>query len=158
MKDESMTYKEICIVNTIIKYCKDRDIALDIHKLQKLLFFLCGYYKFIYGEWLLEGDFQAWPGGPVYPKAYFKVRAEFNNNYIVDRLLGDGGYDSELYKQEAFMTVMGIYTKHNDWSLSQVTHQPDTPWSNTIKEKGIGEFIDRESIFVFIKNLIDKNK
>lgn len=110
-------------------------------KVQKMLFFLHGWYLAIVGDALIDGGFEKWPYGPVSRDVYDSLK-QYGSQPVSDYL-----YDWDPVKQDvtAFFvnveamprfeavleTVWKKYSPLTGAQLSTLTHMPNTPWSLT---------------------------
>lgn len=110
-------------------------------KVQKMLYFLHGWYLAIAGESLIDGGFEKWQYGPVSPSVYESLkgyRGQPVNDYIKD-------WDSEKNAESIFFVnvkskpqfveiLEAVWEKYSPLTaaqLSTLTHLRDTPWSLT---------------------------
>lgn len=67
-------YESMDVANYIINKCKEKDYNINNLKLQKLLYYANMYQLKKNGSALIEGSFEKWKFGPVFPKVYFAFR------------------------------------------------------------------------------------
>lgn len=102
-------------------------------KLQKLVYIAHGWNLAINREPLVAGRIEAWDGGPVMRLIWNHLR-DFGYN-VAGHLFG--GTSSEPYSAELsdgerniISHVWGKYGQYSGIELSEMTHEPGTPWSN----------------------------
>lgn len=69
MNTGKYNYKTIC--NYIIGYCQVNDNAITNLQLQKILYYVQGYFLKNYGYPAFDAEIEAWQYGPVVPEAYY---------------------------------------------------------------------------------------
>lgn len=121
-------------------------------KVQKLLYFLHGWYLAIAGEPLIDGGFEKWPYGPVSRDVYDSLKgygAQPVSDYLYDwdpvKMDVTAFFvNSEAMPRfdEVLEAVWKKYSPLTGAQLSTLTHMPDTPWSLT----GAREVIDDDLI------------
>ncbi|MCL6264380.1 type II toxin-antitoxin system antitoxin SocA domain-containing protein [Craterilacuibacter sp. RT1T] len=130
-----MAYKARHVANSLIYKAKNEGSQLTHMKLQKLLFFLNGWNLAVYGRELFDESFEAWPYGPVIENIYheFKGYGKSPISYAPEpsdenthRALMVRFSDSDFWK--LLDVVWGKYSPYSALQLSDMTHQPDTPW------------------------------
>ncbi len=156
-------YKEVSMdtlatANIIIRHFIDRQDHIRNMKLQKLLYFSCGWYSAYHDDWLINDDFYAWPYGPVCPRVYHEL-STLGSHCIEDEIKTEGTINSKEHEKEynIINQVIEKYGVHSDWELSDITHKASTPWSKTITEHHIGAKIEQSEIRNHYKSLIPKN-
>lgn len=142
------------IANYFIKKSLDSGTPVTPMKLLKLVYIAHGYYLAITGDDLINEAVQAWKFGPVIPSVYHKFKIYGN-----DRVTATVDYDTPAWSTSPFEKgsqvsdlsilpvnakllldkIWDIYGKMDGIQLSNLTHQPDTPWDQIWKlygEKG----------------------
>ena len=122
---------------------EDQCATITPMKLQKLVYCLHGWYLAITGKSAIDGDFEAWPYGPVEEDMYHLFKAYRNKPITTYSHTWHGD------EQKAFVValngnkefydilnfVAGRYMPFSATQLSAMTHKPGTPWSVT-RDKG----------------------
>jgi uncharacterized phage-associated protein len=118
-------------------------------QLQKLSYFAHGWNLAVNGEPLVAGGFQAWDYGPVSPSLYDHTRY-FGSNPIprvitqkdADRLSFFLNKNEDLPPYRASLSaneidvIDRVFARYGDkdaFTLSELTHQPGTPWHQCYK-------------------------
>ena len=113
-------------------------------KVQKLAYIAHGWNWAINGQPLIAEDAKAWPYGPVYPTLYEHTKY-FGREPIrrpitpddneVARFFGDGRQTTKPYaaalSAEERAVIEHVWKRYGSLSairLSELTHQPNTPW------------------------------
>lgn len=108
-------------------------------KLQKLVYCLHGWHLAITGKPAIDGQFEAWPYGPVEEDLYHLFKPYRNKPISAYAPSWDGDEkkayvvaqngNDEFYDILNF--VAGRYMPFSATQLSAMTHKPGTPWSIT---------------------------
>lgn len=98
-------------------------------KLQKILYYLQGYYLAIFNESLYEDEIEAWKYGPVVYEEYHTYKAYGNNSIIVPE--HDNSFDYLTKGQKNFINkVYGYFRQFSPIKLMELTHE-ESPWLDT---------------------------
>ena len=157
------------IVNYIINKALEDGVDITHLKLQKLLYFLNGYYIAVTGRPLIDNTFEAWDYGPVVPAIYHELKKYGNSpitSFINNITYADDGTivepapiptDDEVLNK-IFDFVWNNYGKYSALKLSAITHKEGTPWDKTRKNNpGIKDAdIPFEDIESYFKRLIKR--
>ena len=144
--------KTASTVNTLLYLCSRKDINVKHLELHKLLYLSCGYYYAEHNEWLIGSGFDAYPYGPVNKAIYHAYKDTHKNiNYYLNPS------DEFQCGEEQFIinNVLKKYGKYKDLRLAQVTQGKDTPWFETVQNKGFYKNIDKVLIKKYFKKIID---
>lgn len=74
-------YKAIETACAIVNYANDKNRPISNLKLQKVLYFVQGYYLQMMGHEFFRDEIEAWPYGPVVPNVYEQFQ-QFGANFI----------------------------------------------------------------------------
>lgn len=170
-----MSYDAKAIANYFLELAKMKKEAMDLMKLQKLIYFAHGFYLAIKKEPLLDEQIEAWQYGPVIPSIYHEFK-EFGNRPITRPATEFDATQFCFYAYplptdnltkrllEKVWEVYGVYT---GIQLANMTHLPGSPWDKIYKKynhnipKGtdIPEDIIKEYFYPFLqKNLANAGK
>lgn len=124
------------IANEFIRHNGGR---MDQMRLQKLVYMAQGWNLAINEQPLVDADFEAWDGGPVARRIWNHIR-DFGfsrRNDLLERAPGEP-YQADLLpaEREVIEQVWRKYRKFSGRQLSDMTHEPGTPWSNTYFGRG----------------------
>lgn len=114
-------------------------------KLQKLLYYMQGYYLAYFGDPLFEEEIRAWQYGPVVPVVYDTYK-QYGSGAIV---LADGEKVIEFKKEEEEFLFDEVYEAYSQFSavrLMNMTHDEE-PWKKT----KINDTISRKALKSFFK-------
>jgi len=136
---------------TLVK--QDEGDTLSNLKLQKLLYYIQGYYIAFFDKPIFDDEIEAWDLGPVVSDVYSNFK-EFGNKCIsTDNLK----FDISMLTEEDRNFVNKIFSIYNDYSASSLvdmTHQED-PWKNVYK-KYENNKITKDSLKKFFSDRIEK--
>lgn len=162
-----MPYSAKAVANAIIQKAWASKQDISPLKLQKLLYYACGYYVAAYDKPLIDRTFEAWDYGPVVPSIYREFK-QFGNgpiralaadmtppsfaNLPVPPPQNDGAFDSLLE------FVWSTFGKYSAVQLSEMTHAVGSPWYITRqKNPGIKDAdIDRQALAEHFRPFITK--
>lgn len=160
IKHNAMTFPDTYKFNSVdvAKYiagkANERNIVINITKIQKLLYIVYGIYLRVYKERLTDEHPQAWPYGPVFPTTRDKlvktclqsIKSSDTPEYLRN--------DAKLNKTIDFtLDNFGIF---NAGQLTEWSHRNGTPWFFTTKQDDFkwGNRISDDLIFDFFERLI----
>jgi uncharacterized phage-associated protein len=118
-------------------------------KLQKIVYFLHGWYLAITGQKLIDEGFARWQYGPVIPSLYRELK-KYGSSPIDDYIKQ---YDPASASFVPFFVntsalprfndileqVWAKYSGYNAIQLSSMTHLPGTPWAITLPNEDIDD-------------------
>lgn len=125
------------IANTVLDCADELGVPITNLSLQKLLYFIHGWFFSIYNHPLIKNKFEAWQYGPVQRVIYdqFKfakdqkiagVRATF-----INPLTGEDEYREPKIDPEHKIIITSILDKYSHYSASALvneSHAEDGPW------------------------------
>jgi uncharacterized phage-associated protein len=132
-----MSYSVIDIANKVVANTDiNQGETISNLKLQKMLYYLQGFFIAVFDKKLFEESIEAWQYGPVVREAYFHYK-DFGQTAIV---LNDDIEIIELLPQEneLFEEVMQEYGQFSAIKLMNMTHE-ELPWKKTFNENPQGE-------------------
>ena len=132
-----MSYPVIDIANKIIANTDiNQGETISNLKLQKMLYYLQGFFIAVFDKKLFEEPIEAWQYGPVVRDAYFHFK-DFGPSSIllnVDEKI----IDLPQNEAELFREVMEEYGQFSAIKLMNMTHE-ELPWKRTFNENPQGE-------------------
>lgn len=140
-----MPYSAAKIANRMLRRAHDRGEELSPLKLLKLVYIAHGWSFPFTGEPLLSEPAQAWQYGPVVPSLYHAIsrfRANPVEGYVPDT-------DPQELSAQAATLVDNVYDTYSPYSavqLSNMTHMPNTPWSEAWNAQGRNAIIPNDRI------------
>lgn len=104
-------------------------------KLQKILYYLQGYYLAIYDEPLFEDEIEAWKYGPVVNDVYHSYKVYGDNSIIIPDF--DFNFDYINNAQKQFINkVYSYFRQFSAIKLMELTHS-EFPWISTFGREAI---------------------
>ncbi len=122
-------------------------------QLQKLVYLAHGWNLGVTGTPLVDEGIEAWKYGPVIPSLFHTFK-QFGGSAITklayEPIPFDSGEsfpeldlefdapflpDGDKTPAELIDWIWSEYGSQSGWQLSMLTHQPNTPWSETIKSQ-----------------------
>lgn len=142
-----MPYETAAIANYILDRTWPTKQAISPMKLQKLVYFSHGWHLAIVGLPLINEFVEAWQFGPVVPSLYHEFK-EFGNTSITRRakaMTFDGSRVSftepvlpatpDVERSRDIMDrVLTQYAPLSAIRLSDITHEPNSPWEQIRKK------------------------
>lgn len=132
-------YKTRHVTNSLLLKAREKKIPdLSPLKLQKLLYFLNGWYLAQTGHALIGDRFQAWTYGPVVESLYHELKSwgsDSIQNFISEfdpEARAEKAYKVNSSDQKFWNLVDQILEKYGHFSaleLSSLSHAKDSPWS-----------------------------
>lgn len=121
--------KGLYIANTILEYFFDIDEYIRPMKLQKLLYYVAGFYYKETNTYYPDENFYKWDYGPVIQEVY-KGFAHYKKDYIEDYYYQDEESKKKIYivssQNQEFYEIMNevldFYGDYDDIELSDMTH------------------------------------
>ncbi len=160
------------IANAFIRLARKEGRTLTNMQLQKLPYIAHGWGLVIVGGNLLDDVPQAWPYGPVYPRLYESLR-RYGSGKVTDLIHQDDAspfceseqdrgdiVEAALTPEETKLvqTVWDAYKGYTGQRLSALTHQPDSPWTITTRDKQAYAEIDNELIREHFQKLAERRR
>ena len=162
---EEKGYSAIAVANEFLDIAEKESKWITPLKLQKLVYIAHGWCLGLLDKPLIDESIEAWEFGPVVPSVYHKFKS-FGNKPITEK-----GYINEYMglkkntpridvndkTMKLFMDkVWEVYGKYDAWSLSSLTHQPDTPWHLANSQHNY--FIHDDIIKSYYEKLAEENE
>lgn len=119
-------------------------------KLQKLLYYMQGYFIAIFKDKLFEDEIEAWQYGPVVREIY----NHFKENGASSITLEDDAVIAELSRDEEhlFNEVLQEYGQYSAIKLMNMTHD-ESPWIKTFNDDPQG-IISADLLYEYFKTQI----
>jgi len=165
-----MPFSAKAVANEFINLAKQERRTLSPMQVLKLVYLAHGWYLAITGKPLLDEHIEAWRFGPVVPSIYheFKkygngpIQAPATTTSVVNNAgrltlslvpIELCGEDSGLAKK----IIREVWEKYKHLSaiqLSNFTHLPESPWSQTPNKEIMGTDIEDARIQQYFSSLI----
>ncbi len=165
-------YRVEAIANEFVKRAQAEGRALTNMQLQKLPYIAHGWGLALTGSDLVSEEPRAFPYGPVYRGLYDALK-RYGAGQVKDFIHeGDGaaafGFDGERGEiiaadlsegdKRLLDAVWDAYKNFSAYKLSEMTHQEDSPWTITTKEKGLYQPISKELILKHFNDLLQRRR
>lgn len=138
-----MAYDAVTVANTMIQFAKTTVGDLSPMKRQKLLFYAHGWHLAFYKKPLIKNHFEAWRFGPVVNELYHEFK-HCGRNPVNAPPACDLVPKTDIATHHIISEVFRVYGHFTAVELSDLTHEPGTPWHD-IYEDG-GEIIPNDLI------------
>lgn len=157
-----MSYSSKAVANKFIDVAHKHGELLTPMKLQKLVYYAHGWYLSLKcGSPLINEKIEAWPYGPVIPSIYHEFKSyggdvitryatEIDNEFQIVTPQIDNGYELDSFMEK----IWEVYGKYSGIQLSNMTHEPGSPWATTWGTNGVAMNTDINDDV--IKNYFDK--
>jgi uncharacterized phage-associated protein len=143
-----MAYNPIKVANEFLRLAQVRQPAVQLTplKLLKLVYIAHGWSLHFLHEPLVNEQAEAWQYGPVVPSLYRAVRS-YKASPVNYPIVGDN--DPRDLSEDAASLIEAVLDTYGSFSgvqLSNMTHMPNTPWSNTWHNLGRNSVIPNDEI------------
>lgn len=138
-----MRYDVRDITNFTLAYADARSIQLTNLSLQKLLYFLHGWFYVVYEQPLIKNKFEAWQFGPVQRVIYDQFKS-FRNGAVhgvratyIDPVTGHPLFKEPEIADDHAHLMGEILTKYERYTAAQLvkeSHVEDGPWEYVWKQ------------------------
>lgn len=133
-------YPPLAVANAVLNEAWTQGRNLTIMQLLKLVYIAHGWSLALLDTPLVSRQPQAWQHGPVFPEIYRTFR-RFGSGPILEKGQTGFGQVAEATlspaQQQIVKSVVSGYAHMHAFTLSNITHQPGTPWSRTYNN-GLG--------------------
>lgn len=133
----------------IISYCAENEKQITNLALQKILYYIQGYFFKFYQIAAVSDDFCKWPYGPVIPSVYYEFCYSGANPIVIDAdSVRENLHSIDIekgYKRLISTVVDKCLDFDNVFDLVEQTHS-ESPWKNELK---MGSFISDDAIQEF---------
>lgn len=159
MIEDKFQYNSVVVAKYIVAYANENRYAINITKLQKLLYITYGIYLAVTNERLTNEHPQAWPFGPVFPTTRKRLlKKDLDTITMSDEDLKEISKDSNMISlMNLVFSTFGSYTAS---ALTAWSHKPDSPWDKASKAPLFvwGDVINDELILDYFKKRIVNKK
>lgn len=154
-----MTVSARVVANELIRLAKVQDRSLTPLQLLKMTYIAHGWMLGLLQRPLISNQIQAWKYGPVIPDLYHRLKGYGGGN-VTSELggLSFGVSDLDATEKHLVAQVYDIYGKMTGVQLSQLTHQPGTPWHTAWETGGQNAIISNDLIAEHYRQLADERR
>ena len=127
-------YDVLTVADAILKIAKAKGEGLTPMQLVKLTYIAHGWSLALRGKGLFHNRIEAWQYGPVIPDLY-RATKSYGRNKIPPSAIGESDDIPVTSEDQAFLSeVFRIYGHLDGVSLSYMTHQAGTPWTQVYRD------------------------
>lgn len=137
------TVPSTTVAAKILSLASAENIPIDPLKMMKLVYLCHGWSLALRDDSLINEEVEAWQYGPVIPDLYQRIRG-FRASPITAVMCGPEVLSPE--QEQLVESVFGVYKPFSGLQLSEMTHQPGTPWSNIWEQRGKNSTIPTSEI------------
>lgn len=136
-----MAHDARAVANKLLEICEQKGISITLMQLIKLVHLSNGWWMtYSNGEPLVIAEAQAWQYGPVYPQVYRSFK-KFGSGKISEKAINKSTgdiYFADFSESEVSLmeSVVDAYGKLHAFQLSDMMHQPGTPWHDVFTTQG----------------------
>jgi len=163
------SFSPSAVANTLLRLAREAGVVLDPMKMQKLVYLAHGWHLGLNGTPLISEPIEAWDYGPVVPSLYRALKA-YGPGAIrnpIQEFAPDGKGDFHLVQptvddsatEHLLARILEVYGKMSALQLSEMTHRPDTPWSQVRNAyPGVRGAVIPDSLMAsYFRELADQN-
>lgn len=148
------------IANHVLQVARELGLSLTPMQLMKIVYFAHGWSLGLRNRPLFTQPVQAWQYGPVIPDVYWAF-SRFGRSPVAEPAKNEFGlaYEAELDEvdERIIRAVVAQYGKLHAFVLSDMTHQPGTPWQKSFKP-GFRAVIGSDDIGQYFKGLASSTR
>jgi uncharacterized phage-associated protein len=140
---EAVMYDVRDVANLTLDFAEERRLPITNLALQKLLYFVHGWFYSLYDQPLIKNKFEAWQYGPVQRVIYDQFKScrdspirSLRATYI-DPLSGEPTYREPCITAEHACVIRGVLEKYERYTVGQLveeSHAEDGPWEYVWKQ------------------------
>jgi uncharacterized phage-associated protein len=125
------------IANFILDFSDERGVPISNLSLQKLLYFVHGWFYSLYDQPLIKNKFEAWQYGPVQRVIYDQFKSyksdpiKGSRAKYIDPLSGNTVYREPKLSKDHASIIIGVLEKYQRYTPGQLveeSHVEDGPW------------------------------
>ncbi len=153
------------VANYFIKQSKKEKRPVSNLSMQKLVYFAYGWMLVQTEKKLFYDRIEAWQYGPVIPSLYHQLK-HYGRGRITKEILDYNHEKDKFYRwnltegtnvEKIMQKVWKRYKSLTPGEMIDLTHNPGTPWHNTILSSGYNAVIDDELIKAHFLSLENEN-
>lgn len=129
-------FSPLAVANAVLDEARAQGKTLTIMQLLKLVYIAHGWSLALLKAPLVNEEPEAWQHGPVFPSIYREFR-RFGSQPITSNATGPfGSVPSANLSEQQSMVIRSVVKNYGDshaFTLSRITHEPGTPWSQVYR-------------------------
>lgn len=142
-----MTYSTKAVANLLLGIAQARGLSISPMKLQKLIYYAHGWHLALAQSPLIDEPIEAWPYGPVVDSLYHEFK-RFGNKPItglatevslengdIELVIPALSHEDREHVEPLLSRILDLYGRFSAIELSNMTHEPGTPWDETWNKK-----------------------
>lgn len=146
---DTIGHEPLAVANRIIELGRDDGRPKSMLEVIKLAYFAHGFHLVLLGRPLVGEPAQAWKYGPVFPTMYHEMKhhgaAPVVEPEVMYHYYDPAGIhvpempevtDNDVRSRELIRAVWHVYKDLSGGQMIDLTHRPDSAWSQTF-EKGM---------------------
>jgi uncharacterized phage-associated protein len=137
-------HSSLTIANRLLQLARASGTLLTPMQLLKLVFLAHGWMLGLYRRALIRDQIEAWKYGPVIPALYHSIKS-YRNGPVV-KITGVPHESLDEFEEDLVQQVFKAYGSCSGPALSQLTHEPGSPWEQVFENDGWGLVIPNEVI------------
>ena len=149
-----MPYSAAKVANQMLDIARDRGEELTPLKLLKLVYIAHGWSFPFLKQPLLSEPAQAWQYGPVIPSLYRAI-SRFRAGPIIEPVPDTDPQELSEQARGLIQSVYDTYSQFSGVQLSNMTHMPNTPWSEAWNAHGRNALIPDDRIAAHYQHLLE---
>jgi uncharacterized phage-associated protein len=151
---EAKMHPATMVANRLLELARAAGRTLTPMQLLKLVFLCHGWMLGLYNRALIQDEIQAWKFGPVIPELYRAVRQY--RNLPVTHPVSRRPYDFDPIEDDLIRQVFGVYGHYSGPALSNITHEPGSPWDQVWDASERNVEIPDETIEAYYEGLAQR--
>ncbi len=133
------------LANYVISVFEEQNVGVTNLKLQKVLYYIQGYFYRRFGKPAFSSELYHWQYGPVVPVVYYEYN-DYGSDLLESRLMLPA-CELEDCEKELISVIVEKCSSISTSRLVSMTHS-ETPW----EKSGAGDVIDKKSIEKYFKH------
>ncbi len=118
-------------------------------KLQKLVYYVQGFFCALHDKPIFENNIEAWRHGPVVEELYHQFKDNGSNPISIDPFFDAQSLNAE--EAEITSDVYTVFGQYSAWRLRDMTHE-EPPWIN---HKDVAGIIPTEELTEYFKTRLN---
>lgn len=124
--EHKTTVPSVVVARELLNLANSEGLPLDPLKMMKLVYLCHGWSLAHRNDPLIEEEVEAWQYGPVIPELYHEIK-QFRSSPV--DTVSAPVVELQLEQKGLIKSVFDAYKRFSGIQLSDLTHQPGTPWS-----------------------------
>lgn len=157
--EDKFLYNSVDVATYLVALANEYRIAINMTKVQKLLYITYGVFLRVYKKRLLNEHPQAWPYGPVFPTTRNKLLKRDLASISKEDVSRDEctRMDQDKCLNKVIEFVFSKFGTWNAGQLSEWSHSEGSPWDITGNTKGFkwGDVISDTLIYEYFCSIIN---